>query len=191
MTKRTIEISVLAGLIIVAAVVYLFNRNHVDAVRLVSADVKFVPLSVQAPQLRLDLLAKLQKETSVSSRRNIFNATPPPPEPTKAEIEAAKHKYTTGPMPPPPPPPVQVPGEFFGYAFRPPPGKHFAFFKNGDDVLVVAEGETFLNNYRLIHIGNDSADVEEISTSRHARVAMVQPPSSGGGLGGSDPASSP
>jgi hypothetical protein len=35
----------------------------------------------------------------------------------------------------------------------------------------------------LIHIGNDSADVEEISSGRHARVAMVQPPAAGGSLG--------
>ena len=39
-----------------------------------------------------------------------------------------------------------------------------------------AEGDTFLNRFRLVHIGNDSADVEEISTGRHATVQMVQPP---------------
>jgi hypothetical protein len=177
------EISALAGLVVVGALVYFFNRNQIGGgVTPVSADVKFVPLSVQEPQLRLDLLAKLQKEESLSARRNIFNATPPPPEPTKAELEASKHNYKIGPEPPAPPPPVQVPGEFFGYAVRPAPsGRRFAFFKNGDDVLVVAEGDSFLSNYRLVHIGNDSADVEEISSGRHAHVAMVQPPAAGGG----------
>jgi hypothetical protein len=186
-TKQKMEISVLVGLLVLGAVVFFFNRTQVDGVPQVSADARFVPLSVQEPQLRLDLLAKLQKETSLSPHRNIFNATPPPPEPTKAEVEAAKHKGTTGPMPPPPPPPVQVPGEFFGYAVRPAPsGRRFAFFKNGDDVLVVAEGDSFFNNYRLLHIGSDSADVEEISTGRHARITMVQPPSGGASVG-SDP----
>jgi hypothetical protein len=181
-TKQKIEISALVGLLVVGALAYFFNRSQIGGgVTPVSADVKFVPLSVQEPQLRLDLLAKLQKEESLSAHRNIFNATPPPPEPTKAEIEAAKQHYTTGPQLPPPPPPVQVPGEFFGYAVRPAPsGRRFGFFKNGDDVLVVAEGDSFFSNYRLIHIGNDSADVEEISSGRHARVAMVQPPAGGG-----------
>jgi hypothetical protein len=180
-TKQKIEILALVGLVVVGALVYFFNRTQIaGGAPPVSADAKFVPLSVHEPQLRLDLLAKLQKEASLTAHRNIFTATPPPPEPTKAELEAAKHKYTTGPMPPPPPPPVQVPGEFFGYAVRPAPsGKRFAFFKNGDDVFVVAEGDAFLSNYRLIHIGNDSADVEEISSGRHARVAMVQPPAVG------------
>jgi hypothetical protein len=181
-TKQRIEISVLVGLLVVGALAYFFNRSQIaGGMPRVSADAKFVPLSVQEPQLRLDLLAKLQKEESLSAHRNIFNATPPPPEPTKAEIDAAKHKYPTGPQPAPLPPPVQVPGEFFGYAVRPAPsGTRFGFFKNGDDVLVVAEGDKFLSNYRLIHIGNDSADVEEISSGRHARVAMVQPPAGAG-----------
>ena len=190
MTKQKTEISVLVGLLALGALVYFLNRSQIGGgVPQVSADAKFVPLSVQEPQLRLDLLAKLQKEESLSARRNIFNATPPPPEPTKAELEASQHRYPTGPQPPPPAPPVQVPGEFFGYAVRPAPsGTRFGFFKNADDVLVVAEGDKFFSNYRLIHIGNDSAEVEEISSGRHARVAMVQPPAGGAGLGPSDQA---
>lgn len=184
MTKQRIEISALVGLLAVGALLYLFNRNQIGGgVSPVSADAKFVPLSVQEPQLRLDLLAKLQKEESLSAHRNIFNATPPPRELTLEEKRESEHRYPTVPAPPPIPP-VQVPGEFFGYAVRPAPsGTRFGFFKNGDDVLVVAEGDKFLSNYRLIHIGNDSADVEEISSGRHARVAMVQPPAAGGSLG--------
>ena len=180
MTKQRIEISALVGLVVVGALVYFFNRNQIGGVPQVSADAKFVPLSVQEPQLRLDLLAKLQKEESLKAHRNIFNATPPPKELTPEQKKEAEHRYPTVPSPPVPPP-VQVPGEFFGYAVRPAPsGKRFAFFKNGDDVLVIAEGDSFFNNYRLIHIGNDSADVEEISSGRHARVAIVQPPAGAG-----------
>ena len=60
------------------------------------------------------------------------------------------------------------------------PGKRVAFFTSGDDVLVVAEGDKFLNAFRLLHIGNESADVEEIATGRRASVALVQPPDVGG-----------
>jgi hypothetical protein len=42
--------------------------------------------------------------------------------------------------------------------------------------LVVHEGDTFLGGFRLDRIGNDSADVEEISSGRHATVPLVQPP---------------
>jgi hypothetical protein len=181
--KKKAEIWVLVGLVAVGALVYFFNRDSVAGVPGVAAAAKFAPLGVQEPQLRLDLLAKLQRDTTIGSHRNIFTATPPPIEPTKAEKEAATRAARRMGPEFQPPPPVQVPGEFFGYAFRSPPGKRFGLFKNGDDVLVVAEGDTFLSNYRLIHIGNDSADVEEISTGRHARVAMIQPANSGGGEG--------
>jgi hypothetical protein len=184
--KRKAEIWILVGLVAVGALVYFFNRDSVTGEPGVSAAAKFSPLAVQEPQLRLDLLAKLQHDITGGSHRNIFTATPPPVELTPAQKAAAQRSYPTVPTPTPPPP-VQVPGEFFGYAFRSPPGKRFGLFKNGDDVLVVAEGDTFLNNYRLIHIGNDSADVEEISTGRHARVAMIQPPANGGGGGGEGP----
>ena len=181
MTRQRMEISALVGLLVVGALVYFFNRSQIGGgVPQVSADAKFNPLSVQEPQLRLDLLAKLQKEESLAAHRNIFNATPPPPPPKPGTNPDGTSKVV-GPPVPPPIPPVQVPGEFFGYAVRPAPsGTRFGFFKNGDDVLVVAEGDKFLSNYRLIHIGNDSADVEEISSGRHARVAMVQPPAGGG-----------
>jgi hypothetical protein len=47
---------------------------------------------------------------------------------------------------------------------------------SGEDVIVVAEGDTFLNRFRLVRIGNDSADVEEIATGRDANVALEQLP---------------
>jgi hypothetical protein len=71
---------------------------------------------------------------------------------------------------------VQVPAQFFGYAARPGGAKRVGFFLSGEDVIIVAEGDAFLGNYRLIHIGNDSADVEEMSSGRHATVILERPP---------------
>ena len=66
--------------------------------------------------------------------------------------------------------------------------RRLAFFLNGDDVIVVQEGSVFLSRFRLDKIGNDSADVEEISSGRHATVPMVQPPA-GEAVPGSQPPS--
>src|SRR4029077_3125734 len=93
--KQKIEMWVLIGLAVVGALVYWFNRSTVSSVPGVSAEVKFAPLRVQEPQLRLDLLAKLQTETNIGSHRNIFNATPPPAELTPAQIAAANTKVMT------------------------------------------------------------------------------------------------
>ncbi len=178
MSQRT-KAYVLAGLVVLLAVViyyHEFNRASVPGFSgVLAADTKFEPLDVQEPSLRLDQLARLRKLEYSGSHRNIFVATPPPV-PVPAGQAAADARPFVGPKQPPPPPPLQVPAEFFGYASQPHSGKRVAFFTSGDDVLVVAEGAKFLNNFRLVHIGNESADVEEIATGRHATVPLVQPP---------------
>jgi hypothetical protein len=140
-----------------------------------AADARFVPLDIQEPQLRLDLLERIQKSEYSGSHRNVFVATPPPPPPAVAQQKAAPQFMGPRVPPPPPPPPLHVPGEFFGYASTPGTRRRVAFYKNGDDVSLIAEGDTFLGNLRLVHIADDNVDVLEISSGRHARVAMVQP----------------
>ena len=176
MSRRT-EIYLLAGLVVIlAAILYFRNRSDVPGIAGVfAADTKFVPLDVQEPQLRLNQLERLRKLEYSGSHRNIFVAAPPPVPKPVGQAAAAPPPFV-GPMKPPPPPPLQVPGEFFGYAAQPKTGRKFAFIASGDDILVVAEGDTFLNSFRVVHIGNDSADVEEISTGRRATVPMTQPP---------------
>lgn len=170
--RRRAEIYLLAGLLVVlAAFLYFSNRSQVPGLPgVLDADTKFKPLEVQAPQLHLDLLDKIRKLEYFGSHRNIFVAVPPP-------ISKATEKPAAPPFvgPKQPPPPLEVPVTFFGYASQPRNGKRVAFFTSGDDVLVVAEGDTFLNRFRLVHIGDASADVEEVSSGRHEALPMVQP----------------
>jgi hypothetical protein len=182
MSRRT-EMYVLAGLAVLLAVAgyYYFQSGNQAAgpPSLAPGDVSFQPLDVQEPQLRLDLLDKIRKLQYLGSHRNIFTAAPPPiPKPTGAA--AIAQRPFVGPKPLPPPPPLQIPAELFGYSSQPHGNKRVAFLTSGDDVLVVPEGGTFLSRFRLDRIDNDSADVEEISTGRHATVPMVQPPDLGG-----------
>lgn len=174
MSRRN-ELYILGGLLVVfLGVLYFMTRSpEAGTPGIVAADGKFQALDVREPELRLDLLAKLQKLEYSGTHRNIFIATPPPP----PQLPGQQMPRTiVGPMPPPPPPPLQIPAELFGYETIAKSGKRVAFFTSGDDVLVVPEGDTFLNRFRLVHIGNDSADVSEIATGRHASVQMVQPP---------------
>lgn len=166
------QLIVLAVVVILLVVVYFANRSQVAGLPGVLAnDTKFTPLSVQEPQLRLGELSKLQKLIYSGTHRNIFTATPPPPPvpvPDKVKLPPP------GPMPQPILP-VQVPGEFFGYALMKNTGRRVAFFKLGEDVIIVPEGDTYLNRFRLVRIANDSADVEQLSDGRHTTVMMMQP----------------
>lgn len=148
-----------------------------------AADTTFQPLDVQEPSLRMDELDKIRKLEYTGSHRNIFVAGAPPPSPTQAAKQAeAEKKLFVGPIYQAPPP-ITVPAEFFGYATQKSSGKRVAFFSAGDDVLVVAEGDKFLNSFRLVHIGNESADIEQISDGRHTTMPLTQPPDQNAGAG--------
>lgn len=164
----------LALLVVLGVVLYrVYGPSDSSPAGVFAADGKFQPLDVQAPQLRLDLLDRIHKLEYDGTHRNIFIAAPPPPPPSARPV--TPQRPFVGPKLPPPPPPVRVPGELFGYAQQKGSGRREAFFVDGDDVLVVGEGETFLNRFRLVHVGEDSADVVEISSGRHATVPMTAP----------------
>jgi hypothetical protein len=180
MTERT-KVQWLIGLLLAAGVVYWREETSTPTLPgVLSADTRFLPLSVKEPALQVNRLSELQKDEYSGAHRNIFVAGLQAA-PAGAAAPVAVQKPFIGPMPPPPPapaPPLQVPVEFYGVESS--NGKKVALFKNGDDPLIVAEGATFLNRFRLVRIANTSADVEEISTGRHATVPLVQPDDGGG-----------
>jgi hypothetical protein len=183
MSKRTQTYVLGALLVVLVYVVYsfVFSKDSGSGLAgVLASDTKFQPINVDEPHLRVDLLEKLKKDDYSGAHRNIFAFGPPPPPPlTPAQIAQRDHK-TYGPQVPPPPPPVNVGATLFGFASMPQSGKRVAFFLDGDDVLVVTEGAVFLNRFRLDRIGNDSADVEEISSQRHVTMQMTAPAGTGG-----------
>jgi len=173
MMSRRHRMIVLLGLLVILPAAYWLNTRSPGIPGVLASDTKFKPLDIQEPQLRLDLLAELNKLEYTGAHRNIFVEEPLPSPMTPAQKAKESARRFVGPMLPPPPPPLSVPVQFFGYESLPGSGRRIAFFKSGDDVLVVAEGDTFLTGFRLVHIGNDSADVEEISSGRRATVQLV------------------
>jgi hypothetical protein len=172
--SQRVQIYVLVGLLAMAAFLFLRSRGGVSNVAGVHrSDAKFTPLSVKEPDLRLDLLEEIHKAEYSGLHRDIFSGQPLPRPKPKTNPDLVN---TAGPAVPSGPPPVQVPAQFFGYANTADNANRVAFFLNGDDVLVVGEGDTFLGNFRLLHIGNASAEVEEISSGRHVSVRLELPP---------------
>lgn len=91
------------------------------------------------------------------------------------------------PTPPPkamrsaPPPsqakPPVVPATFYGYVTDAHTGTRRAFFIEGEDnIYVLAVGEILLGRFRLVQIGSDTAELEEISSGRRATLTMEGSP---------------
>jgi hypothetical protein len=171
--KKENQIYVLIGLGVLLAAIFYWNRTSAGgADTVVAGNVKFEPLKVEDPQLRLDLLDKVRDTEYKGSNHNIFSYAPPPA-PAAPKVQRAP--VVVGPQPPPPPQPLQVPVTFFGFSVNPRTQRRLAFLSANDEVFIVGEGGTVLSRFRLVKIGNGTADFEEISSGRHATVPMTQP----------------
>jgi hypothetical protein len=117
---------------------------------------------VENPQLHIPAVDRARKTEYKSGGRNIFSRDLPPP-------PAAIHPK---PDPIPQPAPVikeepkvpPLPVKFYGFGTVPNGTVRLAFFTNGEDIYVVAEGELLLNRFRILRIGNANLEYEEVSS---------------------------
>src|SRR5579863_8035186 len=122
------------------------------------------------PRLRLDLLAKVQAVELAPAERNLFQFGAAAPlvaaiEPgkiipkTQAQIEQERARQNSGPPAPPPPPAITL--KYYGYTAQRADGRKRAFFLDGDDIFVAAEGDLIKKRYKVVRIGVTSVEVED------------------------------
>lgn len=130
------------------------------------------PMSID-PTLRLNLLTRLQNVNVEGVHRSIFDfGQQPAPKPDPAKLAAAKPvpspivpaagdapAAAAAPATPHAPP---IPLKFYGYVSRSGLPQKRAFFMEGEDIHVVAEGDTLKARYRIVRIGINSVVVEDM-----------------------------
>jgi hypothetical protein len=127
------------------------------------------------PAIRFDLLKNSEARTYEGSGRNIFvmreeqpvlRQVAKNPEPVKQPEPVQPAPYT-----PPPPPPINL--KFYGYANKPGEPKR-VFFSQGEDIFVGAEGEVIARRYRIVRIGPNSVEVEDILNNNRQTLPLQQ-----------------
>ncbi len=168
---------VLGTLVVLLLLVYFFNRSSSGIAPAAAPDAKFEPLKVEDPALRVYELDTVRKAEYKGADHNIFVYGPPRPTPAEVakKVAEANRPKSYGPQKPPPDPPLVVPATFFGYATNPKTMNRLAFFSTPDDVFIVGEGGMLMNRFRLVRIGNVSADLEEVGSGKKATLQMTQP----------------
>ncbi|MCW5979037.1 MAG: hypothetical protein KIT09_13230 [Bryobacteraceae bacterium] len=141
------------------------------------------PMKVD-PTLRLDLLAKLRTVEANGVRRSLFDfgaAPPPEPEPKIVPKEVAQThaepESSNGPEEPakpvkPPPPPINL--KFYGFISPADAPVRRAFFLDGDEIFVAAEGDLIRKRYKVVRIGINSAVVEDTEHQHQQTIALVE-----------------
>src|SRR5690242_19084982 len=141
-----------------------------------------VDTSMIDPKLRLDLLAKVQAVELGQGERNLFQfgvaaapALPKEPRPiipkTPEQIRREQEAAIAAQGPPPPPP---IPLKYYGYAAQRIDGHKRAFFLDGDDIFVAAEGDVVKRRYEVVRIGINSAVVEDTQLNSTQTLPLAE-----------------
>jgi hypothetical protein len=138
------------------------------------------------PTLRLDLLAKVQAVEPEGGARSLFQFSEAPPAEVKLADVGPIHPKPRiyGPQPPPPPPappakaveppPPPITLKFYGYSTPRADGQKRAFFLDGDDIFVAAEGEMVKKRYRVVQIGVNSVIMEDTQYKNNRQTLILQ-----------------
>jgi hypothetical protein len=137
------------------------------------------------PTLRLDLLAKVQSVEPEGGSRSLFQfSAAPPTEAAKSTTQVAAIRpgaRIIGPEPPPkpappsaPPPPPAITLKFYGYSTPKADGQKRAFFLDGEDIFVAAEGELVKKRYRVVQIGVNSVIMEDTEYKNNRQTLVLQ-----------------
>jgi hypothetical protein len=121
------------------------------------------------PTLRFDLLASSEDVSYKGSGRDIFRSQAPPPEIPKVAVNPVKDNT---PPPPPPPPPINL--KLYGYVTRKNGEPKRVFLSSGEDIFVAKEGDIVNRRYRILKIGNNSVDVEDVLTNNKQTLYLQQ-----------------
>jgi hypothetical protein len=168
--KQKKQLALLAALLILTALVWRSRLSSSQAIAGPSELAKSYPaLGVDNPQLHWWKLSAARKAEYKSNGRNIFTASLPPPV-TVASVKPVE-PVPSQPLPPPPP---TLPVKFFGYGTVPAGAPRRAFLSDGEQIFIVAEGETLLGRFRILKIGNSNLEFEEMSTGQRGTAILEE-----------------
>jgi hypothetical protein len=125
------------------------------------------------PRIGLDRLSRRSGPTTVG-RRDIFDFAPPPAPPviaTPHPVATPAPAPTPTPVPTPtPPPPINV--RYIG-SLEAKSGPKVAFFLTEQkEVLSGQIGETVMNRLKIVRIGYESVDVEDLASGQMRRIPL-------------------
>ncbi len=183
--KQQKEIAVLIVLVLIGVGVWYWNTRQNPAVAGASSiTAAYTPINVENPAVRWWKLEKVRKTEYKGNGRDPFSLVAPPP-PLPKVLKEGDQGYVK-PIPPPPPP-LELPVKFYGYGTVPNGTARRAFLTDGDEVYVVAEGDTLLARFRILKIGNATLDFEEISSGRQGKATLEDAGTAAGSAPGIGP----
>ena len=176
MVRRERLLIVVAGAVALAAAFYVWLQAQSPAATAAAGVPAAAPAGPALPRIGLDRLSQRPAPVSIG-RRDIFDfgaVAPrvfeqPRPAPPPATLAAAPTPVPT-PAGPPPPPPVNV--KYIG-SVEAQKGPKVAFFLTEQkEVLTGQVGDTVMNRFKVVRIGIESVDVQDLGSGQVRRLPL-------------------
>jgi hypothetical protein len=120
------------------------------------------------PTLRLALLRSVEGISYNGTGRNIFVEQQ---EVVIPKVVTPVAVAPSGPPQPPPPPPITL--KFFGFANRAGEAKK-VFLSEGEDVFIAAEGDIVNRRFKVVHIGPNAVEIEDVLYNHSQSIPLTQ-----------------
>ncbi len=131
-----------------------------------------LPVPSADPRLLLDLLKASEQVTYTGTGRNIFRAEAEPiVQPVTSPLQSKNAPPMAATPSTPPPPPINL--RFFGFANRPGEAKR-VFLAEGENVFIAAEGDIVARRYKVLHIGVNSVDIQDVLNNITQTIPLSQ-----------------
>jgi hypothetical protein len=178
MVRRDRIVLISAAAVALAGALYLFLQAR-PAGTTVAAGPRATAgaAAPELPRIGLDRLTQRPPPVPVG-RRDIFDFAPAPAPPVDTTAQAAMPPPTVAPPPtpvptaagPPPPPPVNV--KYIG-SVEAEKGPKVAFFLTEQkEVLTGQVGDTVMNRFKVVRIGIESVDVQDLGSGQLRRIPL-------------------
>lgn len=177
----------MAALLVLAIV--MFSRNVLDVGASAPAPAAEKSTTVQDksgaeqsarnsldPSLRFGLLKSAENTEYKSNGRNIFKSLPDIPTPVAPAMPARVYTVASKPAPPP------ITLKFYGFASSA-GGPKKVFLLQGDDIFIAQEGDIVDRRYKVVHIGPNSVDIEDVLNNNTQPIPLTEGPVPGQGPG--------
>ena len=142
---------------------------------------KEVPLKDVDPTIHLERLTQFNPGTPLNAR-NMFSldappapqvATAHPPRRPATSEPGSNHAANSDPAGRPQPPSVNINLKFIGFALNPVEKTRQGFFADEEEVYLACEGQLVANRYRVVRIGDASAEIEEVTSKTRRQISLV------------------
>ena len=170
---RPVIMAVAGGVVLLAAWAFLSGGTRGPAAPVRAGERKSTPGAAESPipVIGFDRVARAQPEPAIGTR-DLFDFGVPPPPPVPVTVATPPPVYSPPPVTAPTPPPLPPLNIKYIGAVERKGAKVAMLMTDRNEVLTGQAGEVVGNRVRIVKIGLESVDIQEVGSDQVRRIPL-------------------